>query len=108
MRKGEIIRVWGKADSYDLVFSKGVDDSWNTAVPPDLTDGQYATEIHALDENGWVAIWSGILYMNGGKICLHMKENKYTFKFRLHTNIEPKYNNSAARYRFELKGVCCL
>ena len=107
MANNAIVRVWGRADRYDLNFHKGVDGSWNTVVPPDLTDGQYATEIHAIDESNMVAIWTGILYMHNGRACLHLKKDKYTFWFKPQTEIVPKYDHGATKYEIEFKGVCC-
>jgi len=108
MGKGAIVRVWGKADKYDLTFHKGADGGWNTAVPPDLTDGQYATEIHALDEQGMIALWTGILYMHNGRACLHLKEDEYTFWFLPQTELVPKYESEDGKYVIEVKGVCCV
>lgn len=106
MEKGEIIRVWGKADNYDLVFTKGADGRWRTAVPPDLTDGQYATEIHALNTSGQIAIWSGILYMHNGQACLHLQKRKYAFCFMPKRRIAPKYDRGPTKCRLEFMGVC--
>ena len=91
----EIVRVWGFVDGSEIVFSKGAHGNWETAVPPDLSDGQYAAEILAENGFGERAIWSGILYMHNGKACLHLNDMKYTFW------LEPM----AVNIFFE--GACC-
>lgn len=77
--KGEIVRVWGRADAFDLSFGKRGDKTWETLIPPDMTDGQYAAEIFAEDQYGATALWSGILYMHSGTAHLHLNREKYTF-----------------------------
>lgn len=70
-----IVRVWGKADTFDLEFTQEADGKWAFAgLPPDLTDGQYAVEIHALNTEDAIATWVGILYMRRGKLSLNLKK----------------------------------
>lgn len=58
-----IIKMWGQADSYPLVFNKTKCGDWRVSVPADLSDGRYITSIFAEDESGLQTIWTGILYM---------------------------------------------
>ena len=101
MERPGIARVWGVADEFGLVFEKR-DGGWTAAVPPDLEDGQYATEIFAEDIYGARAIWSGILYMHNGKCCLHLKMPKYTMWLLPMMQLAPTAVNEL---RYE--GACC-
>jgi len=78
----EIVYMWGYADGFDLVFARQANGMWTTSVPPDLSDGQYAVEIHALAENGYICLWTGILYMNQGRHCLVINKKKYDFRLK--------------------------
>ena len=74
----DIVRVWGTADSFVLEYRKGADGRWYAEVPPDITDGQYAAEIHARNTCGETACWTGILYMHGGRAELRLRPQRYT------------------------------
>ncbi|MBQ4347286.1 MAG: hypothetical protein IJC39_02425 [Firmicutes bacterium] len=63
-----VIRVWGRADSFDLEFTLLPNGIRQAIVPPDTKDGQYAVQIFAMNEAGQTGSWTGILYMSGG-IC---------------------------------------
>ena len=58
-----VTRVWGRADSYELVFSLS-GALWEAAVPADMGDGQYAVELYCEDDGGNTAYWTGWLYLN--------------------------------------------
>lgn len=76
----KVIRVFGRADSYDIEFTpKG--DKWVVDIPPDMTDGVYACQLTAIDSNGESAYWVGELYMVDGVCCL--KINEVPYKVRL-------------------------
>lgn len=75
----EVIRVYGKADSYDIEFTPN-GDKWEVDVPPDMTDGVYAVQLTAIDELGDYAYWVGELYMVGG-VC-HLKINELPYRVR--------------------------
>ena len=75
----EVVRMWGKADNYILEFEVGADGKWRAVVPPDLTDGQYAVEIHAVNSWGGEANWTGILYMRQGEVHFELHKEAYTF-----------------------------
>lgn len=70
--KPEIVRVWGRADSFDIEF-KNVGGRWICRVPPDTDDGQYACEINARNAAGKTAFYTGILYMCSGICHLELK-----------------------------------
>ena len=72
-----VIRVWGTADRFDIEFSKDINNRWYATVPPDLTDGQYAVSIYALNSYDETAYWAGILYMHSGKATLKIEYSKY-------------------------------
>lgn len=99
-----VIRLFGKADSFDIEFSrKG--EKWTVDIPPDMTDGVYAVQLTAVDENGDTAYWVGELFMCSG-IC-HLKIEKSDKKCLL--TAEPygvtflsvsRTGFSAERYRY--------
>ena len=73
-----VTRVWGKADSFELVFSPLGNDVWNAIVPPDLEDGQYIVELYCEDDMGNRAYWTGILYLNNrGQVCVRIEADKF-------------------------------
>ena len=77
----KVIRVYGKADSYDIEFSpKG--DKWEVDIPPDMTDGVYACQLTAIDELGESAYWVGELYMVDGVCCFKFAELPYKAKIK--------------------------
>lgn len=80
--KPAILRVWGNADSYELQYTRGADGRWRASVPPDMGDGQYAVEIHALDEAGYEGCWTGILYMRQGRVCIRLNSPRYCVRVR--------------------------
>lgn len=87
----QIIRVWGKADSFDIEFTRVGGTRWEASVPPDTNDGQYAVEIWAVNEFSEIAHWTGELYMCNG-VChlkfskqpyqMWIKKKNYIFSFR--------------------------
>ena len=79
MSRSKIIRVWGKADSFDIEFVHIKGGIWSCQIPPDTKDGQYAAEIHAVNEYGETAYWTGILYMCGGVCHLEIMAQPFTF-----------------------------
>ena len=77
--KSNIVKVVGRADSFDLIFNKCIDGLWAVTVPPDLSDGQYVCEIYATNESGETAYWTGMLYMADSRlVCLKLVSEKYT------------------------------
>ncbi len=72
-----IVRVYGTIDNREIEFSMGKNDEWQCNVPPDLSDGQYATEVIAMNSLGEYAYWTGILYMFGGKGYLSLSKCRY-------------------------------
>ena len=81
MAKAKIIRVFGKADDFDIELSrKG--KKWEVDIPPDMTDGVYAVQLTAIDVNGESAYWVGELYMTDGVCCFKIVELTYKTKIR--------------------------
>ena len=73
-----VTRVWGKADSFELVFSSLGNDRWDAVVPADLEDGQYVVELYCEDDSGNRAYWTGILYLcNADKVSLRIIADKF-------------------------------
>ena len=81
MNRPKILRVWGRADGFDLEFKKE-GELWDCTVPPDTKDGQYAVEIHGVNEFGQTAYWTGTLYMCNGICHLELKEVLYVINFK--------------------------
>ena len=77
MVKPKILRVWGKADSFDIEFTYEGGTRWKCSVPPDTKDGQYAAEIWAVNEFGELAYWTGELFMVNGVCCLRFDDSSY-------------------------------
>ena len=74
-----IISVVGHADAFDLVFTHEEDGRWAVLVPPDLADGRYICDIHATNEIGEIAYWTGILYMADSRfVVLYLTEDTIT------------------------------
>lgn len=78
MTRNTITDVWGKADGINLIYAIDSDGVWKTNVPPDLSDGCYATEIWAKNICGELGFWSGFLYMHRGRAKLYLKPKKYS------------------------------
>lgn len=62
-----VVKVWGKADRFELVFSCLGNDNWTASVPADLEDGQYVIELYCEDDGGNKAYWTGILYLSNSE-----------------------------------------
>lgn len=75
---GEIVRVWGTADSFDIELHQNDNGRWVCSLPPDLIDGQYAVQLFAMRSNGLIGMWTGILYVSNGISCLHLKNERCT------------------------------
>lgn len=75
----QIIRVWGTADSYDLLYTLDTDGKWKVSIPADMDDGTYAVDVFAQNRALRISHWTGFLYMHQGKACLHLNKQKYMF-----------------------------
>lgn len=94
----KVIRVFGKADDFDIELSrKG--DKWEVDIPPDMTDGVYAVQLTAIDELGDCAYWVGELYMVDGVCCLKIDEIPY----RVRIKPRKKYTMKAEKGRHDIK-----
>ncbi len=65
-----IIAMCGHCDSFDVTYTKIGENHWETEVPADLSDGKYVVEIYGLDETGYIAYWTGILYMFDSRVVM--------------------------------------
>lgn len=70
-----IIRVYGTCDDWQVEFQKVDENRWRCQVPPDVTDGQYACQFYAVDEEGDIGFWCGVLYMSSGNVCLKLDDD---------------------------------
>lgn len=73
----EIIRVWGKADEFDIEFTHQGGTRWTCKVPPDTVDGQYAVELWAMNILGETTYWTGELFMCNGICHLNIFDAPY-------------------------------
>lgn len=72
------VRMWGRADAFDLTFERTAGGDWQASVPADLTDGRYACEIWAESAAGEQAYWTGTLYMVDSRlVCVHLTDDPY-------------------------------
>lgn len=72
------VRMWGRADTFDLTFSLTKNGDWQASVPADLEDGQYACEIWAENAIGEQVYWTGTLYMVDSRlVCIHLADDPY-------------------------------
>ena len=101
LERSPIVRVWGKADSFDIEFSQSSSGKWTCKVPPDTKDGQYACELKAQNEAGKTAYYTGILFMCSGVChvdlkprCTEIREEKYHVKI-------------GEKYRLPVEKGCC-
>lgn len=86
-----VTRVWGRADSFELVFSPlgGSWEHWAASVPADLEDGQYIVELYCEDDGGNTGFWTGILYLNKSE-NVHVRIEADKFKLWLEADIEAR------------------
>lgn len=92
----KIIRVFGKADSFDIELTR-VGKLWEVDVPPDLVDGVYAVQLVAINEFGESGIWTGELFMCNGTCCINFVDQPYRLWVKVKkydTQISKKHNNS--------------
>lgn len=73
---------------FDIAFTNTGGTVWSCRVPPDLEDGAYATEIHAMNEFGQTAYWTGFLYMCNGVCHVEFHIPKYTVWYSTGFKIE--------------------
>lgn len=72
------VRVWGRADQYDLTFEQTENGAWQAVVPADHTDGRYACEIWAESATGEQAYWTGVLYTADSRlVCVYLVDDPY-------------------------------
>ena len=88
MSKPKIIRLYGRADTFDLEFVHEGGTTWRCAVPPDTDDGVYSVELTAVNELGETAYWTGELYMCGGVCHMEIFKPDYMFWFAPLTSVE--------------------
>lgn len=88
MNRPKIIRLYGKADSFDLEFTHQGGTTWTCEVPPDTDDGMYAVELTAVNEYGEATYWTGELYMCGSVCHMKIMKDDFIFWFAPLTSVE--------------------
>lgn len=82
MSKPKIVRLFGKADNFDVEFTRDEKSGWwYCYAPADTKDGQYAAQFCAVNEYGETAYWTGELFMCNGVCHCEMHESKYRVWF---------------------------
>lgn len=108
-----IIRVYGKADSFDIELTRE-GGHWIVDVPPDLVDGVYAVQLTAVNEFNQVGHWVGELFMCNGVCRIKFSEIPYEFTIlsdsdgyssacRLDISVKEYEAEFTENYRVELK-----
>ena len=82
MERAKVIRVFGKADSFDIELTPN-GDRWEVDIPPDLTDGVYAVQLTAINEVGDEAHWVGELFMCNGVCCINLVDYAYDMRIKV-------------------------
>ena len=89
---GSVVKVWGNADQYSLIFKQEEGGVWRASVPTDLAIGEQA-------------YWSGILYIQDSRlVCIRLEEDPYQVVL-LPERVEAKLEND--RYTVIFKRGCC-
>lgn len=88
MERPKIVRLFGRADSFDIEFAHKGGITWGCTVPPDTGDGVYSVELTAVNELGETAFWTGELFMCGGACCMKIMRNDYVFWFAPQTVLD--------------------
>ena len=91
-----IVRVYGYCDDWQVEFSRVDEYRWSCQIPPDLTDGQYACQFYAVNDDDDIGFWCGVLYVSSGKICVTLSDDPISYiyvheslTFSVETSEEP-------------------
>ena len=98
MERPKILRLWGKADDFEIEFFNEGGTIWKVDVPPDLNDGVYAVHLTAVNELGEMATWVGELFMCGGVCCVTFEEQPYQMWLKVN-NYELQFSD---KYHIEV------
>jgi hypothetical protein len=106
-----VTRVWGKADSFELVFYPSGDSwkAWEAKVPADLEDGQYIVELYCEDDGGNTAFWTGILYLNNSanvKVRIVADKIKVWLEADMEAKLQDDWNVWLEEERIKLNVTC--
>ncbi len=99
MERPKIIRLWGKADNFEIEFLNEGGTSWKVDVPPDLNDGVYVVHLTAINELGESATWIGELFMCDGVCCVTFKEQPYQMWLKI-SDYDFQFSN---KYHIEVR-----
>lgn len=84
MERPKIVRLYGRADHFDIEFQKR-GSRWTCQVPPDVTDGVYAVTLTAVNASGETGHWTGELFMVNGLCHLKIRQPRFGLWIRLGT-----------------------
>lgn len=91
--------MWGTADNWTFECTQDHNGEWHFRLPIDKTDGQYAAEVHVLDEAGKTDCWVGMLYINHGNACLHLEKPRYFMNTECQSySIQPEPQTCVMKY----------
>lgn len=99
MSRPKIIRLYGRADLFDIEFTHQSGTTWTCEVPLDTEDGIYAVELTAVNEYGETAYWTGELYMCSGICHVKIAKNDFVFWFAPLANVEISSDTSSIYIR---------
>lgn len=118
-----VIRVYGVCDDWQVEFANVKENLWQCSVPTDLTDGQYACKFYAVDDDGDIGLWCGVLYMSSGKVCIEIEDDPIGITFVSETlsfsadtgdglcfTVEPErllFEFAAETLNFDVVKECC-
>ena len=73
-----IVSLTGKADNFELVFVKQLNNTWAAEVPPNIETGRYIVELCAVDHAGNIGWWRGVLHMSQNqRVTLEVLTDEY-------------------------------
>lgn len=75
-----VVKLIGKVDNVDIIFTKAMGDDWEAVVPYDL-DGEYIVELTAIDEAGNMSYVTKYLFIvNTSQLCVKLLPLSYAAK----------------------------
>ncbi|MCM1364718.1 MAG: Ig-like domain repeat protein [Faecalibacterium sp.] len=102
MSKPKIVRLFGKADEFEVEFTRAASGWWECDVPADLRDGCYAATFCAVNEYGETAYWTGELFMCNGACVCEMHDGNY----QIWSAPERYTFETEEKYKIEIRKGC--
>lgn len=95
-----VVKVYGKCDGVDIIFTPSTGNKWVCEVPADYSDGTYVVELWAVSDTGGIGYYTGILYMYDSRFAkLEIIKDGFQFTF----NPDPMRVSVAKRYNTKLR-----